>query len=69
MKPNQRQYQNRPLRNLILAGEILINAVDNPGHLSASERDQIIAAWRSALERLRNSEMFCIQPQGANHEQ
>lgn len=62
MKPNQRKYQNRPLRDLILAGEILVTALDNPGRLNAHEREQIIGTWRSALERLRNSEMLGIQP-------
>lgn len=55
---NNRNPDNQPLRNLMLAGEILAHALEHPDHFEPHERAQLVATWNGAKKRLRESGML-----------
>lgn len=52
---NNRNPDNQPLRNVILAGEILAHVLEHPEHFEPQEHAQFIATWNGAKQRLRDS--------------
>lgn len=55
---NHRNPDNQPLRNLMLAGEILAHALEHPERFEPQERAQFVATWEGAKQRLRDSAML-----------
>lgn len=46
-----------PLRLMVISGNLMAMAMENPEKLESHERQQLIAAWNNAVARLRRAHL------------